>query len=895
MSLSLNPSPYKPRPQPPKVEPSAPWTAARCQRLLRPLVSRLASLRRDTGTATTSTATSLSSTATSTTTTITTTDGDCDWLLQPSRKRVRTTYSSQRRGGGRQQQQQQQQPVGSDERPDPGPAPVPQPQPQHQKRTLKSLRTQQAPSPRGKLAIPATPLLKRARGQLLSSPLRAADDDDDADDNSSSNNNHNNPTTAAQAQPPPRTKKRQQPPAAAYRHLEERLARLRTRTPAARHADVEGVYRSLEALLRATTTTTTSSSAPPAAGPRSLMALALRRVPAYIAALAAQERAAAAAHGTRSARDGADASAAVYDWVEATLGAVPGTSRRVLRALARADGVRAVARAVAARVLAPAEALLLADLCVAAGAPDEAEALLAATVVLPPRAGGGEDDEEPSEEAEAEAEDLPYPPPASLDSALAPAGPLAAFAAATGRDGFLVRTFAALLAAGRLPAEWLATRALERVWSAAVRLLCGGKGGGAAAAVEFLGLAIPLLCRRRKRGRRRTTEAEHDFAEATRQTLAGVLATMAAMSLMGERELRSAHLPATARGRVAAIGDRIWYTLSACTAGAPKRIGSGYDLLYLTLFLASERRWSSELEPRVREGIEAALRQHETATAASHNHADSHYDNIASLVSSIARICSRGMAIPPHRCLDILFERLEALGFARTILSSLQAAAAFLLAQQTNNVRDIIYAESLKPSSHLGPGDEPISRDLFAGYRWEQTIGEWVTASPVLKKRGTRKRQLRSSTTGVDPNNTTDEHLPTGSTSLLDFEAESVPGPDLDTNQVDGGRTRRSKPYCSQETRSLATRKRDRVSQIETFTWNQSTPPSSMHSRAAVLESVSNNLHDELGHDKENHDSRVTKKPRRSLGKVALGTKPRASLSSLASISRNACSDDELC
>ncbi|KAK5629717.1 hypothetical protein RRF57_005432 [Xylaria bambusicola] len=103
MSLFLDEARHRPRRLAHKVEePLQPWTTARCQRLLRPLISRITSLRRDSFNAGRSAASTARSALGSAAVSFTRKnrlreeiDSESGWLM-PRKKRPRLTYSQRR-------------------------------------------------------------------------------------------------------------------------------------------------------------------------------------------------------------------------------------------------------------------------------------------------------------------------------------------------------------------------------------------------------------------------------------------------------------------------------------------------------------------------------------------------------------------------------------------------------------------------------------------------------------------------------------------------------------------------------------------------------------------------------------------------------------------------------
>lgn len=720
--------------------------------------------------------------------------------------------------------------------------------------------------------VAATPLLRRARGHVVPSPILTK---------------NQRPTQEPQESGDGyRTDTRPKRGLARQKDLDQRLARFRTQA-SNRHGDLEAIYKSLDALLKATRSDTSSRRR----GARSLLDVCLRKVPQYIEELEAWERMEAAENGTVSTLDNDDASAYIYNYLEAfapsqTLG------WRHLRAVVRADGLQAVRQGIAEGLFGDDFVELLVDLCVQNQALPEAEELIATLI------------------------DRQYSQPNTRDSSFAEEASLRcltvlrSFASKYGRTSFLLRQYSFLLFSGNLPQEWLATRDFEHIWASAAR--CLSKAEAADDAVAFMRYSVPLLCLQRQPLTSGLETARSDKnALPNTQTLTSALTMLATMSWLGEIELYSASVSEAEITKICFIGNRLRYILSSCMAdveSSTTRHNLGRDLVRMALFLSSSAaRSDSDIRFRLKTSIEQAWRQNTDRNATRNGRARHRLSDIASLVSSVARSCGRGMSLASHNCLDTIFVQLECLALDPKVLASMKAVAAFSLAQQTNNVKDFMYAERLASSQSSsataagGGGGDARSRSLFTGYRWEETIGEWVTVSPVADKRRIPRPRagLRGSTSRseVDHGDDGAEGVPTQARGSTEGDADSVP--DMELEQERALRTGRAslplRPVHVNNKKRSHSCPRDNKPRAAMVVAAQRTDKSvTSHSTKPVDPS----LDDELGSDKENRDRPVAKKPRRSIDrKVMWNSKPRSSLASQRSGSMlgDDYSDDELC
>ncbi|KAI3336772.1 hypothetical protein HD806DRAFT_17544 [Xylariaceae sp. AK1471] len=872
MSLATTKAPYQSRRPVSRInDPSQPWTTARCHRLLRPLVSRIASLRKETAIPGQKTApisgpalgiASISSTSGSRR--YVEPDAESGWLI-PRKKRPRLTYS-QRRGTP----PPQCQPVGLGQPPpgqashDEGTNPAPGTK-SVVKRTFKCVQSEgqrKAAAP-GEI-VASTPLLRRARGEIVFSPVAPALELDSSSNQAGLGRGHRMKTSSS-----------------AQKRLDERLVSLRERQ-SHKYADLEAIYRSLEALLR-TTAPSTRHGMSVTSGPRSLLDMCLRKVPQYITELEAWEKLEAEQSGTVSTLDNIDTSAQIYNELE-SLGTNIGW--RHLRVVVRADGLNAVRQGIEDGIFGDEFSQLLIDLCVQLEAASEVEDLVTALV------------------------DRQYHQPTSTESCFTQASTLQplvwlnSFADQTQRTSFLFRQYTMLLSSGDLPRDWLATLEFERIWSLAAQGLA--KTSPSCDAINFITKAISLLTSRKRifTSNADTVHLEQDMAKASQRTLMSALAILASMSLLGETELESPCISKSDIRRIMLIGDKFRYVIRACLngLGCHKR-GRGsqkLEFLYLALFLSSRQNQGEKIETFVRGDIEKLLPPVEPSLSAKDTRTRNHYDSIAWLIASIARACGRGTSVASHQCLDGLFKRLESLKVSQHLLNNLKAATAFLIAQQTNNVRDLIYAESLHPHDRSGFGatsHQQGGSTLFTGYRWEETIGEWVTVSPVLNKRraSTIKKRLRSLTPDLDTNSFRDRSTDVTS-SVTDNVSNAETSPEQERNDGEfsiAGSTRH--PCIGQ---SMMMRKRPRrLRSSETLAAALATKAPSPQQKLAI--SASSRLPEtQLDPEKENRVRLLAKKPRRSSGRIVLGTRPpgRYSIGRRDTYGEDGIySDDELC
>lgn len=714
--------------------------------------------------------------------------------------------------------------------------------------------------------VASTPILRRARGKIVLSPVAPVFGLNLASNEAELDRGRRIKATSGD-----------------QKRLDEHLISLR-KGLFSEFADFEAIYRSLEALLRATAATTIHGMSA-ISGPRSFLDMCLRKVPQYITELDAWERFDAEQSGTISTLDGINTSAHIYNELE-SLGTNVGW--RHLRVVVRADGLNAVKQGIEEGLFCDEFSQLLIDLCVQLGAASEAEDLVTALVYRK------------------------YPRPLSTESsftettALQPLAMLNSFANKTQRTSFLFRQYTMLLSSGSLLADWLATLGFERVWSLALQELVNTRPSYEA--IRFITQCISQLSCRKKSAFSCNADAiqpEQDMAKASQRRLMSVLAILASMGMLGETELKAPWLSESDTRRITVIGDRIRYVIRACINKLGEytrsRGNQRLDFLYLALFLASGQAQGEKIGNHVRGSIGNLFFLAVSSLSSKDIRMRNHHDNIAWLIASIARACGRGTSVLSHQCLDILFKRLESLEIGQNLLDKLKAAAAFSIAQQTNNVRDLIYAERLHPPDQSGSGatsQQQNSSTLFTGYRWEETIGEWVTTSPVVNRRRalSMKRQIRSPILVED----IESDITGASTSIdiaTDFEVDPATTPSQGMNVSEHNTDERVHNTGNGQSMMMLRKRPRRLWSIETLTTTSAAQ--GLVSQQSIAISASPGLpKTHVDPEKENHIRLLAKKPRRSSGRIVLGARSqsRESIIQRDKDGRDSVlSDDELC
>ena len=766
-----------------------PWTATRCHRQLRPLLTHLMALRREKARAALKRTREseirhpLSPSKRSTATT----DDD-----PAGRKRVRYTYSLKgRRRRGR-------------------PSTTPDPSIDETEKEHNTPRTKVAPLLQqakrsfypGEVVI-ATPVLSRARkhGQewsLPSSPLMhresepadgaASHDQDQVTSRQRPRNPHfryrgyyQDPLRLAAAG---NTAK----PASSPCMDAEWAALLKSTAPECRQM-YEAIFRATEVLLR----TTACRGMEPARKSGSLLAMCLRKVPQYVAACedAAREDA---------EKDGAvrlpssDVSLGIYSDLESL-----GSSRsgwKHLRIFVRQHGIDILKAACVEGLLHDTFVRLLIRLCTHMKAFDEAEGLMTALF---------------DNHISSLAKGLPLfekPDETNKNSLSESDGPLASlsillqYAEETGRTSVPLQQITKLVNQGHLPSAWLSTAVFGSLWHRTVRLLSSRSSpvcdedillDFTATAAAHLVVSRPdddifnTHSREQQQGGSSTsTSSSSSLTLSTSfQTLVSVLGSICAVGIL-QREAMSEtsnverlfkQQPAVHR-RLSVL---VQHALTEVTRKIKRRKGQHrleaathcfprQYLLGLVVRLVQADFDSCGGRPNL--ACEAAFQQLVENTSSAQK--GQIYDATISLVTCIAECCGRASesvasGVPASRSY-LLSLCTQAASLIRNVLdhdsestlaARLQADAAFLLASRSNDLRDLAFAESLGRTSSQASGQRATSSGsrgwhpsdsasvsnealllppskarnppvtaLFEGYRWEEGISEWVVSTP---------------------------------------------------------------------------------------------------------------------------------------------------------------------
>ncbi|KAK0113165.1 hypothetical protein ONS95_014864 [Cadophora gregata] len=486
-------------------------------------------------------------------------------------------------------------------------------------------------------------------------------------------------------------------------HQSETLRELRQKIPASRYTIYEGIYNGLEALLRATTKDGTAATTKPK-GARSLLSMTLHAVPRYITQQEGLIEAHMEATGSRKALDQRDISTEIYDELESF-----GPSRygwKCLKDVVRSHGIQVIRESVHSGLFEDSFCGVLIALCVNTFAIEEAQSILSALV-----------------------SSREYPSPRTLyDTPSRPLRMLSNFTDFTSLASFQFRELSSIMASGLLPLEWLATKEFGSIWTKAMQRISPGQIDDDA--IAFLDNALSLLS---SAGPSPSTSGSNAVTEAVKNTFSSLLTTLSSIVILSKEAQRKDNYKIAHQSTQY---DHITAILGGCLVecgSADKQI-----LLLLSNLIIQGDIVKQEDQNCSLVDLLLARLQHKSISAASPS-----YFQAVNLICQVARCCGRASTSPGLAHL----EQIHLLMFAAaaekdetSIVQGLIVDSAFAFAQKVPDREHIDYAAIVDERYSARRLDveiglhETTGKDCdedLSGFRWEEGIGEWVTATPA--------------------------------------------------------------------------------------------------------------------------------------------------------------------
>lgn len=467
----------------------------------------------------------------------------------------------------------------------------------------------------------------------------------------------------------------------------EELNAIRRHVPNEPYRIYEAIFHWLHRLLHSTT--------PRGKHPRgkSLLAMCLRKIPDCIANIDAYDRQQLKDSGDESIWNISDAASDVFDQIE-TLGA-DRSGWRPLRLVVRSQAIHLISNAIVDGFFRPEFSNLLVRLCVHLKGNEEASKLVVSIYkrqasllqVRPSHFGESKD----------------------LSSLWALLNSL------KGKkiSGPIFECMSALVNRGRLSPSALSSRAFSGVWISSLEGLTSGNAKPHI--VEFTCSALWTLARGH---RPRTAECN-----AIEQALISVAAGLAVAALTLESQI----IPGEQEQRVSAW-RRLVYVLDRSISliaryksrNSPQDNASFLLVLARYIAVANSELANVGFKRRVAEDFENMA--HKIDTKANNG---KQYQQTIILLCTIIQCRRRSGAASSQEILADLYSKLKHENLPDWFGRGLRKDLAFMLAQKTEDLRDLNFAENLSMTT---PADPKFST-IFSGWRWEEGISEWVLPS----------------------------------------------------------------------------------------------------------------------------------------------------------------------
>ncbi|OBR13853.1 hypothetical protein CH63R_02579 [Colletotrichum higginsianum IMI 349063] len=496
------------------------------------------------------------------------------------------------------------------------------------------------------------------------------------------------------------------------------LGRLRYSLQPSRYQLYEGIIHDLYVLLRSTTPKHDT------VGKKSLLAMCLQKVPRCAAEIEAWEVSKAANHGPVSSIKKMSYSLRVYDELETLGGAGNGWSH--LRIVLRAHVIYLLREIITEGLLDINFIHLIIEHCRAMDCPGETAELSMALFCCSCHGASGDVNTLPNGEVGGRIL-------ASLPS----------FADKLVVESHLLDTFASLLLSGQLPIDTVSTKAFGYLWSTTTSAILEQKAHSSATRFASAGLAA--LCVNAfpiRRGRMsETSTTRHNAAKLTLMSVLGALSAMAMISqdfgnTTNTREIRQ-------RTRTQKVVLHIFYLALGVVRGQRARSEAAYPLLlaiFLSVLAGPAHDSATQLKIAVENFGDGLGERRASCTG---GNTCQLLDVTVALTCSIAHCCGRATAQQSNQYFAEICKLVGQLGVPCFV--TLQADGAFFLAQKTDDLRDLVFAETstgaLAGKGRAVTACEGSSKTFFAGFQWEEGISEWIAVSPAARRRNIIARE----------------------------------------------------------------------------------------------------------------------------------------------------------
>jgi len=507
----------------------------------------------------------------------------------------------------------------------------------------------------------------------------------------------------------------------AHYELAESLRRIRNTTEPNIYNLYDGLYNALETLLKATNNDMRQRV-------KSLFSMCLRAVPRQIQESEAWMASHAEEQGYKSSLEIPDLLAETYEDLESL-----GTSDRGwrhLKTVVRAHGIQYIGDVVSEGLVDTRFTIALVKLCVHTASLDEAEKLLDSLI-----------------------SSSKFPPPTSAQSRfdenaeLLPLVALEEYARYTARETFLYRKLTELYKAGSLPITWLATTQFGTIWTRAFKSLSFQTSN--CDALEFMANVLPLMAEFNL-GIEKGVDSNRQiqFLATMKTTLNSILTTVSAISILSN-ELPASILSCVQQEFRRKRADACIYLMRntflehrSCISGTQD--GAAGLLAISNLITGIYGSDGNQiLDPKFEDGILDIL--HRAVNMQPEANPRDEMVRIVTFLRSISQCSGRGAANNGFDYLRIMLNRLQHIVSVRPldgghILPRIIVDTAYEFARICPDRKHLEYAEALatklsRPLFISTESESTVAKHHSGGFRWEEGISEWVTATPVATQK----------------------------------------------------------------------------------------------------------------------------------------------------------------
>ncbi|GKT43757.1 uncharacterized protein ColSpa_03938 [Colletotrichum spaethianum] len=256
-------------------------------------------------------------------------------------------------------------------------------------------------------------------------------------------------------------------------------------------------------------------------------------------------------------------------------------------------------------------------------------------------------------------------------------------------------------------------------------------------ATRFASTGLAALCTSTFPKRKRRTPEISLGHDASKVTLMSVLGALSAMAMISHGFGDATTSRKSVRwSRTQRVVLQIFYQALELVRSQRASREAAYPLLLAIFFSSSPgpaHDSATQLETAI-ESLEVSFGQRRTSGTGGKS--GPLLDVAVALTCSIAHSCGRATAQPSSQYFAELCKLVDQLGTPN--FATLRAEGAFCLAQKTDDLRDLVFAETMT-GALIGKDRAVISHSvseeaLFAGFRWEEGISEWIAVSPVARR-----------------------------------------------------------------------------------------------------------------------------------------------------------------